>query len=664
MSGARDMAIANSVVDLVTLRDQSRSELAECINKMKGPKALVLDPSLSGPLGLIAEKQLLKEHGVEKTYHLRTEPFETDQRRVMFLVRDKIWNMKAIAKQVRFNQNNRQKLEYCVIVVPRRTIICERVLEEEGVYNDVQLGEFDLGLIPCEDDVISMEYPDALRECLCDGDFSSLFYAARCIRKLESRFGIIPTIKGKGASAKKVADIIVRLRKEVPEDNKGEGEEQQIDELILVDRESDLVTPMLTQLTYEGLIDDIFGISNGIVELPSELISSAPQVGDKKAKVKVQFNSSDQLFALLRDANFEQVGSIVKKRATFLKAVQDEKDSLQGKSVTEIKEYVRKLKEINIQQEKNLLSLHTSIALEIKSLVTSCLFSRRLEIEQGILQGRIGPDRAVEFIQHLLCRKEPFLKTLRLLCLSSLIFNGIKRLETLKTEFIQVYGFEVMQTLEKLEKVNLIKKAESTSSIAAAAANISAATAGISVAQLTNKLTQSTGWEGMKKKLKLVVETEDDSFNDDIAYCYSGYAPISSRIAENALFPPGGDWTAAEEMFSLIPGPLFEHVQPSLPTAATVTTPPKTAARAANTRHVALIFFVGGATCAEVSSIRHLARQQTRGSAGNISRHYIVGTTKLISGDSLLGTFHDLLPTPARAGSAQTSRHHSSILRV
>eukprot|EP00960_Hanusia_phi_P052785 761656-Hanusia_phi.AAC.1 len=164
MSGARDMAIANSVVDLVTLRDQSRSELAECINKMKGPKALVLDPSLSGPLGLIAEKQLLKEHGVEKTYHLRTEPFETDQRRVMFLVRDKIWNMKAIAKQVRFNQNNRQKLEYCVIVVPRRTIICERVLEEEGVYNDVQLGEFDLGLIPCEDDVISMEYPDALRE--------------------------------------------------------------------------------------------------------------------------------------------------------------------------------------------------------------------------------------------------------------------------------------------------------------------------------------------------------------------------------------------------------------------------------------------------------------------------------------------------------------------
>eukprot|EP00961_Rhodomonas_salina_P145902 1963908-Rhodomonas_salina.1 len=28
------------------------------------------------------------------------------------------------------------------------------------------------------------------------------------------------------------------------------------------------VTPMLTQLTYEGLIDDTYGINNGIVELP------------------------------------------------------------------------------------------------------------------------------------------------------------------------------------------------------------------------------------------------------------------------------------------------------------------------------------------------------------------------------------------------------------
>ena len=29
----------------------------------------------------------------------------------------------------------------------------------------------------------------------------------------------------------------------------------------------DLVTPMCTQLTYEGLIDEVFGIKNGVVQL-------------------------------------------------------------------------------------------------------------------------------------------------------------------------------------------------------------------------------------------------------------------------------------------------------------------------------------------------------------------------------------------------------------
>ena len=33
-----------------------------------------------------------------------------------------------------------------------------------------------------------------------------------------------------------------------------------IDNLILIDRTCDLITPMMTQLTYEGLIDEIFGI--------------------------------------------------------------------------------------------------------------------------------------------------------------------------------------------------------------------------------------------------------------------------------------------------------------------------------------------------------------------------------------------------------------------
>lgn len=35
----------------------------------------------------------------------------------------------------------------------------------------------------------------------------------------------------------------------------------QIDALLLLDRSVDLLSPLITQLTYEGLIDEIFGIN-------------------------------------------------------------------------------------------------------------------------------------------------------------------------------------------------------------------------------------------------------------------------------------------------------------------------------------------------------------------------------------------------------------------
>ena len=36
----------------------------------------------------------------------------------------------------------------------------------------------------------------------------------------------------------------------------------QIDTLLLIDRNVDLLTPLFTQLTYEGLIDELYGIQN------------------------------------------------------------------------------------------------------------------------------------------------------------------------------------------------------------------------------------------------------------------------------------------------------------------------------------------------------------------------------------------------------------------
>jgi vacuolar protein sorting-associated protein 33A len=43
------------------------------------------------------------------------------------------------------------------------------------------------------------------------------------------------------------------------------AQSEQIDALIVLDRGVDMITPLLTQLTYEGLVDELIGIKNGVL---------------------------------------------------------------------------------------------------------------------------------------------------------------------------------------------------------------------------------------------------------------------------------------------------------------------------------------------------------------------------------------------------------------
>ena len=47
--------------------------------------------------------------------------------------------------------------------MPRRTHVCDKILEDEGVLADVHLGTFPLDFIPFEMDVLSLELPTAFR---------------------------------------------------------------------------------------------------------------------------------------------------------------------------------------------------------------------------------------------------------------------------------------------------------------------------------------------------------------------------------------------------------------------------------------------------------------------------------------------------------------------
>ncbi|XP_060558501.1 vacuolar protein sorting-associated protein 33A-like isoform X2 [Ruditapes philippinarum] len=590
--------LGNGKINLGALRDYYRRELLECLDKCIGTKALVWDDALTGPFGLIAEYSLLKEHDVEKMMLLPKEnqalPTSTVQN-IIFVTRPKLELMDQIAQSLlREDQKGGFRREFHIIFVPRKSLLCEKKLKEAGVHGSfTNIEEFSLALIPFDYDLMSMEMDNSFKECYLENDNTSMFYAAQSLVTLQTLYGIIPNIDGKGECAKHVVDMMLRMRREL------EGHEPQItpqiDNLVIIDRTVDLLTPLLTQLTYEGLIDEFYGINNTSVKLPPEKFRSKDESGstsDMEYK-SVVLNSTDELFSELRDKNFSAVGNTVSKKAKIITQQFDERHS--AKTVGEMKNFVTKLP--HLQQARASLATHTSIAELIKDGTDTDEFMECLRCQQELYKGE-ETDKVNQYIDDCIGRREPLLKVLRLLCIQSFCNNGLKPkvFEYYKREIVQTYGLQHLVTLTNLERVGMLR------------------------------LHTNRSYQTVRKSLKLTVEDVNEMAPNDISYVYSGYAPLSVRLIQY-LARPG--WRSITEVLSILPGPRVDEVQ-QIPVALRKRRSSITSSHSSMAdQKVTLVFFLGGVTYAEVAALRFLAQQDD-------GCDYIVATTKLLTGSQLL----------------------------
>lgn len=139
---------------------------------------------------------------------------------------------------------------------------------------------------------------------------------------IQSLYGIFPNVVGKGRHVRHLFELMTRMRRDI-------GVECDppmsplFDTLMIIDRTVDLVSPIVTQLTYEGLIDEFYGIKhskswltfychNNLIpisiidtaKLPGEKFQStsggqSPRSDDNAVK-SVVLNSSEELYSELR----------------------------------------------------------------------------------------------------------------------------------------------------------------------------------------------------------------------------------------------------------------------------------------------------------------------------------------------------------------------------
>lgn len=109
-----------------------------------------------------------------------------------------------------------------------------------------------------------MELNETFKEFHLENDPTCLYQVALAIQRLQKLYGKVSKITGRGPAASKVWNLLKRLDREEEEKDikeyRGSNTPVRIDHLLLIDRSIDLLSPLVTQLTYEGLIDEIYNI--------------------------------------------------------------------------------------------------------------------------------------------------------------------------------------------------------------------------------------------------------------------------------------------------------------------------------------------------------------------------------------------------------------------
>lgn len=416
------------------------------------------------------------------------------------------------------------------------------------------------------------------------------------------------------------------------------GETSAFDQLVIIERATDMVTPLMTQLTYEGLIDEVFDIKNSQTEVPSTLftaanpklpangaastISTTPIATEQRKTRKVVLDGSDPLYASLRDLNFAVVGTTLNKFARKLN--EDYEERHQAKTVSQIKDFVSKLG--GLQAEHQSLKLHTNLAEEIMNRTQTEFFNRALEVQQNLVASGLDTSTLNLTIEELIVRGIPLEAALRLLAIECLTSGGIKERElaNFKRLLYAQYGYEHIITLNALTKLDLIFQRGSKTS------------ANATTLQFSN----------LRKNMRLIVDDVNEQTPDDVAYVYSGYAPLSIRLVQYVIQKRalgtkistlgGSGWRGAEDILRNVPGDVFDQTQK--PDEKSIKTKVLQAARKDVKRTVA-VFFLGGITFTEIAALRFIAAQESE------RRRILILTTGIIDGKDVIKAAMDMTPS-------------------
>lgn len=417
------------------LQQISQRKLVEILDAIPGTKDFVIEQKLMKILDSFVGVSVLKRYGVEKIYKMEQGLKLTNTQRI-FLVSSDLIACKRVLDQIHSEipPNIRPHAQPChhILVTPFVPTVLNSIIEEEGLSGLVTLQTLSWEFIRLDGNMLSLE------NCM----FTDLYYhkdttllaaLARALWSLQLILGSPKLTVTLGKHSPQMLKIMESMRQCLGSSNI----ENEIGALILMDRSCDLVTPLLTPVTYAGLLHEVVEINVGTGTLGKSQTKLDP---DK-----------DQIYGEVRDTPCSEVFPILHGKAKSLKL---EQNAIQTMKLSEMERYVA----TRLQKTRDLtrqLAFHISACQLIADTLSSD-FQTISKLEKCILECK----ERKECLNHIerYIDDHP-LRTLRLLCLLSIASDGITQseLQSVQKLHLHAHGYKHIPLFYKLLSIGLLK---------------------------------------------------------------------------------------------------------------------------------------------------------------------------------------------------------------
>lgn len=246
-------------------------------------------------------------------------------------------------------------------------------------------------------------------------------------------------------------------------------------DLICFDRSVDLISLLLSQLSYSGLINEL------LLKQKSQLnLIQFNNINDSNDPIKMNLNDSDDIiYPNIKYLNFSHVGPILNKNAKLLQSDFDKRKNLNN--IQEMKNFVNELN--NLKNVQKFVQNHTNLAqfiinnLENDSVSSKSniplldnlldenldsYFSQLIELQQDIISDNLSTNQIFSKISNtiMLNDNSNLNDVIKLLILTSICKKGLNNLDflNLKNDLVNKFGFNnVIPLVLKLQQLKIIQ---------------------------------------------------------------------------------------------------------------------------------------------------------------------------------------------------------------